>query len=243
MTTEKGSFAPPLLILVRHGETDFNVERRFQGQMGVPLNDRGRQQAARAGQYLAALLGRGPGERSLNCLRMLTSDLPRASETASILASHLQLPFAPQPEPKLREIDVGIFQGFTFEEASRHHPNVVADYMTAYDKDPQDTPYPGGESRRDVVHRILDCFASNQRMVLDEHSMHQMGALKNSWHDRELWGGVACEIWVSHGAAMGILLQELGLTHDKPKIDNTDCLVVGHFRTGAILLHHASSKG
>lgn len=92
------------VVLVRHGETDWNVEGRYTGQADVPLNARGREQACR----LAADLARESFDA------VYTSDLSRARETADILASRLGLDVL--VEPDLREIDVGCYEGLTREQ-------------------------------------------------------------------------------------------------------------------------------
>ncbi len=92
------------LLLVRHGETDWNRERRWQGHADPPLNEAGRAQAAE----LAAALA---GER-LDAI--YASDLRRAYETAEILGARLGLPVTSDPD--LREIDVGSWSGLTREQ-------------------------------------------------------------------------------------------------------------------------------
>lgn len=92
------------LILVRHGETDWNVEGRYQGHSDVPLNARGRAQAARLAEAL-----RGSDIRAI-----YSSDLARARETAEALAHATRL--AVQHDPRLREIDQGDWEGMLFLE-------------------------------------------------------------------------------------------------------------------------------
>jgi broad specificity phosphatase PhoE len=92
------------LLLVRHGETEWNRTRRFQGHADPPLNETGRGQA----RALAAELA---GER---IAFVYASDLARARETAEIIAAPHGLPVV--VEPGLREIDVGSWMGLTREE-------------------------------------------------------------------------------------------------------------------------------
>ena len=92
------------LLLVRHGETDWNAGRRWQGHTDVPLNARGRAQAAALAEELAA----DPPSA------IYTSDLSRARETAEIVGTQLGVPVI--LEPRLREIHVGSREGLTAEE-------------------------------------------------------------------------------------------------------------------------------
>jgi broad specificity phosphatase PhoE len=92
------------LLLVRHGETDWNAERRWQGHADVPLNDRGREQAQRLAEELAA--------EKLDAI--CASDLARARETAEIVGATLGVEVVLDPD--LREIDVGSRQGRTWSE-------------------------------------------------------------------------------------------------------------------------------
>jgi probable phosphoglycerate mutase len=93
------------LLLVRHGETDWNAERRWQGHADIPLNERGRNQARALAEELAA------GER---IEIIYSSDLARARQTAEIVADRLGVELV--LEPDLREIDVGSRQGRTWME-------------------------------------------------------------------------------------------------------------------------------
>ena len=93
------------LLFVRHGETDWNAERRFQGHADVPLNARGLAQAQELADRLAA--------EALDAI--YTSDLSRARVTAEIVSTRLGVPAVVDPD--LREIDVGAVEGLTFEES------------------------------------------------------------------------------------------------------------------------------
>ena len=95
------------LILVRHGETDWNRDRRIQGSTDIPLNDTGRAQA----QDAAASLRDAPDLPSF----IVASDLSRARETAEIIASELGLA-APRLYPQLRERSYGVAEGLRIEE-------------------------------------------------------------------------------------------------------------------------------
>jgi probable phosphoglycerate mutase len=98
------------LLLVRHGETDWNRDRRFQGHADQPLNDAGREQARALADELA-------GER---IDVVYTSDLVRARETAEIVAARLGAEVLVRSE--LREIDVGEWEGLSWPEIEERHP-------------------------------------------------------------------------------------------------------------------------
>lgn len=99
------------LYLIRHGQTDWNREKRIQGTEDIPLNDTGRHQAAVCAQALSAL----PFEA------IYTSPLSRAVETARIISDACR--HAPVIlEPGLTERDFGIGSGLTYEELHRRYP-------------------------------------------------------------------------------------------------------------------------
>ncbi|NTV63696.1 MAG: histidine phosphatase family protein [Oscillochloris sp.] len=127
------------LILVRHGETPWNVTLQYQGHVNVPLNERGRAQA----QHTAARLAR------LGADALYTSDIARAAETAEIIGSALKL--TPTPLPAFREIDVGKWEGLTPEELYRRYP----DHMAEFERDPARTVRLGGESYAQLQTRAL----------------------------------------------------------------------------------------
>ena len=126
------------VLLIRHGETDFNRERRLQGVMQVPLNDRGRDQAAAVARYL----------KGLSIDARYTSPVLRAQETAEIIGDLIGLP--PRGDRRLREIEFGKFEGLTFAEVERRFPEAHRNWTTGYlaYKAPQ------GESRQDVQRRM-----------------------------------------------------------------------------------------
>jgi probable phosphoglycerate mutase len=98
------------LILIRHGETDWNLQHRFQGQIDVPLNARGLAQAARLGERL----------RSEPLDAIVSSDLQRARQTAAPASDLLGL--ASEPDPGLREQSFGVLEGLALPEILARHP-------------------------------------------------------------------------------------------------------------------------
>jgi glucosyl-3-phosphoglycerate phosphatase len=126
------------VLVWRHGQTAWNAQRRFQGQLDVSLDDVGREQAARAAALLA---GFAPSA-------IVSSDLVRARETAQALADVTGLPIA--TDPRLREIDVGVWQGLTFDEVSERFPAEAASW-----RDGGDGRRGGGESLVEVGARAV----------------------------------------------------------------------------------------
>jgi len=103
------------LTLIRHGETDWNLERRIQGSTDIPLNDTGRAQARAAAEELAAEFDR----RGVTPI-VVSSDLQRAHETARIIAAVLDAD-APILYPELRERRYGAAEGMLVSEYRTHH--------------------------------------------------------------------------------------------------------------------------
>jgi 2,3-bisphosphoglycerate-dependent phosphoglycerate mutase len=98
------------LFLVRHGETLWNAERRFQGQTDIPLSPRGRAQAA----AIAAALSSIPFSRAY------ASDLQRAGETARAIVADREV--AVETDVRLREFDFGAWEGLTWKEIIARWP-------------------------------------------------------------------------------------------------------------------------
>jgi glucosyl-3-phosphoglycerate phosphatase len=131
------------LILLRHGQTDYNVDGRMQGHIDSCLTDAGHEQAAEAAPVLASL---APD-------RLVSSDLRRAVDTAEVVGAACGLPV--KFDPRLRETHLGLWQGHTVAEIERDYPGAIATWRS----DPAWAP-PEGESRIDVVAR--------SRPVVDE---------------------------------------------------------------------------
>lgn len=130
------------LCVIRHGETDWNVEKRIQGHTDVPLNETGRAQAL-AMAYNA-------GRHRFQAI--YSSDLVRAMETARALALREDQPVTPLPH--LRERNFGHFQGLTAAEAALRYPEAYAFYR---DRDPR-YDFVDGESLAAFARRALDAF-------------------------------------------------------------------------------------
>ncbi|MBY0278460.1 histidine phosphatase family protein [Candidatus Binatia bacterium] len=134
------------IFLLRHGETDWNRDRRIMGRRPVPLSERGR----------AQLLALAPHLGRLGVANIFTSPLPRARSTAELIAEHLGgIPVL--DDEGLTEVHYGSWEGRTFREL------VQEPEFHAYWKEPVSTPCPGGgESLLEVQERM---FAAMERVV------------------------------------------------------------------------------
>jgi broad specificity phosphatase PhoE len=104
---------PTRILLVRHGQSEWNAEGRWQGQADPPLSDRGRRQAHEAARLLGAVDA------------IFASDLQRAAETAAIISSDLGVgPVVLDPD--LRERDAGEYSGLTRDEIERRFPGSLS---------------------------------------------------------------------------------------------------------------------
>jgi len=129
-------------IVVRHGETEWNVATRVQGQLDSDLTVKGRAQA----DAIAARLANEP----FDCI--VSSDLGRAMETARRIAFFRRIPVV--PDARLRERHFGVGQGHTYDELDRKWPNV---FTRAGPADP-DLTIPEGETRREFHERVRGAF-------------------------------------------------------------------------------------
>jgi len=142
--------APSRLLLVRHGESTWNAAHRIQGQLDPPLSDRGTAQANEVGERLA-----GHRLAAFYC-----SDLVRTRQTAELIASAVGMD--PVPEPGLREIALGEWEGKTREELMEGYPEL----WERWAREPDWDIVPGGEGASPFaarVHGTLD-------RIREEHS-------------------------------------------------------------------------
>jgi probable phosphoglycerate mutase len=131
------------LILVRHGETDWNRELRFQGQLDVPLNATGQEQARRVAQRLA--------QEAMH--QLISSDLQRARQTADAVALHQRpvIEIDPVLDAALREQHFGIAEGMRVPDIQAEHPQAWEQWVR-FDAD---YAFEGGESTRAFHARVL----------------------------------------------------------------------------------------
>jgi alpha-ribazole phosphatase len=144
------------LILVRHGETEWNKSLRYQGQSDVPLSKYGIEQAARVSDRLA-------GEK-IDVI--YSSDLSRARETAEIIASRQGMVEICQL-PLLREMNFGEAEGMIFDEIKQRYPWIAVDFQAWRTRSPE-VRVPNGESIAQLAARVAP-FAEK----IKEHKLEE----------------------------------------------------------------------
>jgi len=156
------------LILIRHGETDWNLQGRFQGQIDVPLNATGLAQAQRLAQRLA--------EEPVDV--MLCSDLLRTQQTAAPLAARLGL--TPQLQPLWREQHFGVLEGLDVPAIRAQYPDLWAQWT----RHESGFALPGGAESNQAFHaRVMQALQdllarhAGQRVVVVTHG----GVLDMLW--------------------------------------------------------------
>ena len=139
------------LILVRHGETEWNVQRRYQGQSDIPLSAIGEQQAKLVAKCFV--------NRKIDAA--YASDLKRAWQTATVIAEKNSLTII--SEPRLREINFGVLEGLTWDEAEIKHPETLKMWLEDYNQPPE-----GGETMDAFSLRVLSFLRELQEEYTDE---------------------------------------------------------------------------
>jgi broad specificity phosphatase PhoE len=148
----------PILYYVRHGETDFNIEQRLQGQYETSLNARGRAQARACGELLRELLAR-EGRPVTDC-GYVSSPLKRACETMQLIRATLGLDAnGYEVDDRLKEISYGKWEGSTLSEIEARDPHLLA----RRERQKWAFEPPGGESYRDVALRVASWYAAVTR--------------------------------------------------------------------------------
>jgi probable phosphoglycerate mutase len=148
----------PTLYFARHGETDWNRERRLQGQHDIPLNALGRTQSARCGAILRGLLARAGGLASDH--EYVSSPLGRARETMELMRAELGLlPQNYRTDARLMEMSFGRWEGYTFSELQAREGAGLA----ARERDKWGFVLPGGESYAQLAVRVGEWYAGVYR--------------------------------------------------------------------------------
>lgn len=149
-----------VIYFVRHGQTDWNAERRFQGQIDIPLNDTGRAQAHRNGSQLAGLLAQEAAS-----FDFVSSPLQRARQTMRILRQELGLePDGYHIDGRLLELHYGDWQGLTERETEARFPELHDARMA--DKWNFVPPGNGAESYAMQAKRFSSWFDAVQRPTI-----------------------------------------------------------------------------
>jgi probable phosphoglycerate mutase len=165
-----------IFFLVRHGETDWNTQGRWQGHTDIPLNAIGRAQAQRLAERLR--------DEGASFDIIYSSDLQRAWETASILGAALDL--VPRPLPTLREIDVGGWGGLTHAEVLARDPDLLSRIDSGEDVRRGGT----GERFVDLYRRVVDATErlatehSKGRLMLVTHGGAMRALLLHAARDK-----------------------------------------------------------
>lgn len=139
------------VLLIRHGRSTWNIERRWQGWADPPLSADGATEV----EAVAAAL------RDLPISIVVSSDLARASSTAEIIARAVGV--AVSVEPALRERDIGLWSGLTSAEVEARWPGRQATYRA----DPE-MPFPNGEEAEALVRRALPVLLTIARQDPDD---------------------------------------------------------------------------
>jgi len=150
------------LVLVRHGETDWNVEKRCQGSMDKSrLTPTGIEQATALAHALKALSAQA----------LISSGQARSIQTADIIAEVVNLPV--KVDPRLGELAQGVWEGMLFPEIESQFGLLYKQFMS----DPLQAVPPGGESIRDLADRITRAAAeiagqyTGQRVIVVSHEI------------------------------------------------------------------------
>ncbi|EFK54716.1 histidine phosphatase family protein [Corynebacterium genitalium ATCC 33030] len=162
------------LIMLRHGQTTYNAGGRMQGQLDTPLSENGVEQARAAAAWVK--------DHEHPVVKIVSSDLIRARDTAEIIAEQLGIDV--ELDPRLRETHLGSWQGMTHHDVDAEFAGARASWR----HNPGWAP-PGGESRLDV--------AARARPLIDD--------LMNTFQD---WDGNTV-LFVAHGGTISALTSNL----------------------------------
>ena len=138
------------LFLTRHGQTDWNIAGRYQGQSDTPLNETGLRQAEQIAKRLS----------SETIHAIYSSDLSRAANTAQTIADFHSLEV--KKDSRWRELSFGDWEGLTYQEMSARSPNLFEAWM----KDPLTISTPNGETLAQLAERVKAAFDE----IKEEHA-------------------------------------------------------------------------
>lgn len=153
-----------ILYLMRHGQTDWNIEGRVQGWNDTPINKKGLEQAHFAGENLV----------NEEIETVYSSDLRRAKKTAEIVSATLDLPL--HYTKRLREMDFGKATGVKKTDLSAKFPYIYAAFNDLNNLERYDVRYPDGESIGEVQQRFMKFITKllddrRQKVLIVTHGM------------------------------------------------------------------------
>lgn len=128
------------IYLIRHGQTDWNIQGKIQGSHDIPLNETGLMQA----KLLAA------GMESRPVKKIFSSTLKRAMATAEALAGRQEAEIIPMT--RLMEVEFGVWEGLTWKEIEESYPGEYRHWVM----DPSHAAPPGGESEKEIYRRCKE---------------------------------------------------------------------------------------
>jgi probable phosphoglycerate mutase len=190
-----------LICLVRHGETQWNADRRIQGQLDPPLNETGVAQSITTARALA----------NETFAAIHSSDLQRAHRTAELIAQHHPAPVSVRED--LRERRYGKFQGLTLTEIEKRFPREFKHFQQRH----LDEDFDGGESLRQFHQRVaaaLNAVANQQRgqrVLVVAHGgvldiAYRLAAGRDLQSSRDFTISNAAVSWISHAVSGWSLL-------------------------------------
>lgn len=157
-----------MILIARHGETEWNTTERMQGWQNSPLTDTGLAQAKRLAQVVDIY----------DVERIVSSPLGRARKTATIVAEYTELPV--ETNDRLREIDIGAYSGLTKDEVHDRDP----EFFERREKNKWACRWPDGESYADAYERVGD-------FVQQSDTLHDSTILAHRSLNRVLLGQLA----------------------------------------------------
>ena len=186
------------IVLLRHGQTDFNLARRFQGRIDQPLNEAGRSQAAGAAGVLVSRLCEPSAEVGMIAaedgrsyddggVRIVSSPLGRAVDTARIIARVFDIAGYPCEGPefdeRLTERFYGSFEGKTYEEIASEQPEAYAQYRAQGECDLAEVERSEvvGERVRDAVLEAARLCRGDQSLIVVSHGAAIARGIVRCW--------------------------------------------------------------
>lgn len=207
------------LILVRHGETEWNRQKRYQGQTDTELNTTGIRQAGKTAERLA--------QEKISVI--YCSDLRRARQTAEIIASKQSERIDIRESPLLREMDFGDYEGLTFDEMDEQYRLIFSASPSWRSRGPY-VRSPNGESIADLAARVeqfststLEHHPSNDTVLIAAHGgtiqvlvCHLLGISLDHWWQIRISGAAVSILETYPQGTSIVLLNDVNHLKDRP---------------------------